>query len=104
MNPVKAGLANKPGEYFWSSAQLHLYGRQDDILSGEEWLTPVDRQRYGEFLLQSDEEIEKTIRRNTSTGKPLANEEFLVSMKEKIGIRLTKDESGRPKKNREVSP
>ena len=104
MNPVKAGLVNNPGEYFWSSAQPHLDGRKDEILSKEEWLMPDDRQRYSEFILQSAEEIEKAIRRNTSTGKPLANEEFLASMKEKIGVRLTKDEIGRPRKNREVSP
>ena len=32
MNPVRAGLFDRPGEYPWSSATAHILGRGDGLL------------------------------------------------------------------------
>ncbi len=32
LNPVKAGLVEKPGDYPWSSARAHLEGHDDELV------------------------------------------------------------------------
>lgn len=43
-NPVRAGLAEKPGDYRWSSARLRVDGRL-----GEDWDLKIDQSMIEEF-------------------------------------------------------
>jgi putative transposase len=97
-NPVKAGLMEKAEEYRWSSAKAHLMGRPDQLLSGNIWLSDAERQDYRAFFEGDNEEVEKTIRQRTSSGRPLGGEEFMDFLELRYGLRLRIGKKGRPKK------
>jgi putative transposase len=42
MNPVRAGLVDRPGEYLWSSATAHILGREDGLVRVSPLLELVD--------------------------------------------------------------
>jgi putative transposase len=102
LNPVRAGLVERPWEYPWSSAQGHSGGDPHPILklgyfdsyirTGAPWI---------EWLSgEEDEEILAQLRANTSTGWPTGNPEFIASLEARLGRRLIRAKAGRrPKDN-----
>ncbi len=60
--------------YAWSSARAHVLGIKDDVLSESSWLDEKEAKSYRIFLKQEDEEMNASIRRATSTGRPLGSE------------------------------
>ena len=36
LNPVRAGIIEKPEEYRWSSYRCHAYGEKDDLITPHE--------------------------------------------------------------------
>jgi putative transposase len=75
LNPVRARLVKKPGDYQWSSAKAHLQGR-DDILVKIEPLSVIVKS--WKDLLKTDvtEEEKETLRSHKRTGRPLGSSAF----------------------------
>lgn len=98
-NPVIAGIIDKAENYRWSSAKAHLTGSSTDaLLHSPCWLEPKQRKSYGEFLLNSDDETQRAIRKATSTGHPFGSEAFIDNMELHLNQTLRPRKPGRPKK------
>jgi REP-associated tyrosine transposase len=95
-NPVKARLTERAEEYPWSSAKAHLLGMPDDLLS-KEWLEISERRQYAVFVSQVAAKDDELIRKATSTGKPLGNDEFVSIIEIMLGCKFPGDQPGRPK-------
>lgn len=95
-NPVRAGLIRYAQEHAWSSAQAHVLGKEDSILSQPGWLTEEERKGYAEFLRETGEE--ESIRRATQTGRPFGTKEFVERLEGQLGREFQLKKAGRPKK------
>jgi len=98
-NPVAAGMVGKADDYRWSSAQAHLYGWADKVLSGDEWLAPDERSSYAGFMDQDRGKEEEIIRKATSTGRPLGSDDFIVRLEKSVQRNLRPRKRGRPRIN-----
>ncbi len=76
LNPVRAGLANVPDGWRWSSAAAHLAGCDDRLVRVEPLLEALGDWR--EFLSSclEDEDIQ-LFRHHERSGRPLGNGEFV---------------------------
>ena len=99
-NPVRAKLVKKAEDYQWSSARAHILGIKDDVLSEEGWLNEKEIKSYREFLRKEDKEIDATIRRATSTGRPVGSEGFIKKLERILGLHLFPKKGGRPKRKK----
>ena len=97
LNPVRARIVNKPGNYKWSSATAHLQKENDILVKTEPLLDIIPDWRE---LLSSDltEEEYERLRSHETTGRPLGNDVFLTKL-EKLTGRLLKKQKPGPKKN-----
>ncbi len=100
LNPLRAGLVKKAEDYPWSSARAHVLGIKDDVLSGDNWLDEEELRSYREFLRQEDEEINASIRRATSTGRPFGSEGFIKKLENMLGRDISPKKGGRPKRKK----
>jgi putative transposase len=95
LNPVRAGLVERPEDYLWSSARAHLGGRDDILVRA----TPLLRRRPDwNALLRSgmpQEELER-IRKHGSTGRPLGHPPFVAQVEAEVGRSLAAGRPGRP--------
>ena len=87
LNPVRACLAAKPGDYPWSSATAHLAGKTAPLAQNcpvkdivGDWAEYLDA---GGSVRQ-----EEVFRERTSTGRPLGGEDFLLKMERRLGRNL----------------
>jgi putative transposase len=98
LNPVRAGLVKKPGDYKWSSAHAHSQGKDDILVKVEPLAAIVDD---WQDLLKTDltEEKKEAIRRHERTGRPLGNASFLNRLEKMINRSLKKQKPGPKKKN-----
>ena len=104
MNPVRAGMVDKPDEYRWSSYRQkvgleELWIDEDDCYQGLAGEKSKRHQRYKRFVLQTgmaetDEKIRTAYRNGWATG----TNRFLDEIEEKIGIRIENRKRGRPRK------
>jgi putative transposase len=84
LNPVRAGLVESPGEYWWSSAGAHLNGTDDRLVKVRPLLDEIGD--WQEYLAQSEEEAElDTIRRHERTGRPLGDGAFINNLEQLTG-------------------
>jgi len=97
-NPVRAKLVKRAEDYQWSSASAHVLDIKDDILSKEIWFNDREIKSYKEFLSKGAKEINATIRRATSTGRPLGSEGFIKKLEMILKRDLFPKKGGRPKK------
>ncbi|MDP3048452.1 MAG: hypothetical protein Q8N12_03340 [Thermodesulfovibrionales bacterium] len=77
---------------------MHVLGIKDDILSKESWFNEKEIKSYREFLGKDAKEINATIRRVTSTGRPLGSEGFIKKLERILKRGLFPKKGGRPKK------
>lgn len=101
-NPVKAALVQRPEDYAWSSCRTNISGQGDGVVAGKEWLDDDNRDDYKKFLLQQDPVMDQKIRMNTSTGRPLGSEGFLVGLEDKLCRKILPGKAGRPRKSKET--
>lgn len=97
-NPVRAKLTDKAEDYPWSSSRAHVLGARDDILSGKGWLGKGELNAYRKFLRDEEKEIEASIRKATSAGRPLGSDRFIKGLEEIIKRGIFPKKAGRPKK------
>lgn len=97
-NPVRAGMAEKPEDYHYSSACAHVRDEEDAVL-GEEIFSNDLRADYILLLRSGVPQIEiERLRYATKTGRPFGNEEFAAEMEKKLERRLLQRPRGRPPK------
>jgi putative transposase len=93
LNPVKAKLCQTPEDWIWSSAQAHLRGEDDGLVSVNPMLARISNWRE---YLKSDESInmQQRIRENTRTGRPGGSEAFLNKLESQTKRTLRKGKPG----------
>lgn len=98
-NPVRAGMVGRAWEYRWSSARYHVGARKTDPLVRDRdlWGTVSDWRGY---LVEEDEESERSLRGATRTGRPWGDEKFVAKVERLTGRDLSRGRPGRPRKPR----
>jgi putative transposase len=87
-------------DWCWSSAQAHLSGKDDGLLSVRPLLDRVDN--VSEFLATTPEqELEFALEKGQSIGRPLMEERALVEHESKLGRPIRPAKRGRPKRKGE---
>ncbi len=96
MNPVRAGLAERPGDYRWSSAGAHL-GTRDScgLIDLEWWGRESGGVDWGRTLSGPGREPSESLKRCTYAGRPFGDEEFVRGISEQFGRHWVR---GRPRK------
>jgi len=97
LNPVRAGLVEKPEDYRWSSARAHLQG-EDDVLVKVAPLSSIVHNWHDFLKMDVTEEGKRAIQSHERTGRPAGNDVFL-KMLENITQRKLKKQKPGPKMN-----
>jgi len=93
LNPVKAGLAERPEAYRWSSARAHLDGRDDLLVQVQPMLDFVGD--WAAYLAMDVDEAElAAMRRHERTGRPLGTPSFIDRLEQQLGRYLRKRKPG----------
>ncbi len=97
-NPVRAKLVKRAEDYEWSSAQAHVFKKEDGIIDRSFLDEQIDD--WSVFLKERDEEKDlKLFRRHGATGRPLGNGEFIQRLAKKLNIELVKKRPGPKPRN-----
>lgn len=110
MNPVRAGIVNRPDAYRWSSYQANGLGKHIDFLrqsSLYQGLGRTDEERqasYRELFRHELEpgEIDK-IRKATNGNFALGNNRFQKEVGEMLGRRVVPGKPGRPREQKRTT-
>ena len=97
MNPVAAGLVDRPEAYRWSSAAAHLAGSDDTLVKVKPLLEMVDHWR--DFLTLTDEEGLSILKKHERSGRPLGAAPFVERLEDQLARRLRPGKRG-PKPKR----
>ncbi len=99
LNPVRAGLVERPEEWRWSSAAAHMEGK-DDVLVAVGPLLDKARYDWHDFLTLPVATSEAgLIRKHERTGRPLGSKEFVVGLEARLDRQLSPHKPG-PKNER----
>lgn len=94
LNPVRAKLVARPGDWPWSSAAAHLAGRDDRLVKTAPLLEIV--RDWPAFLAQADApDLQSRVRKHESTGRPLGSDTFVAKLEAVIGRLLAPRRPGR---------
>ena len=103
MNPVRAGLADRPIAYRWSSHHHYAAGIPDRLITEHALFTGLgatDTERRAAFRSlfeeQLDEQTLKQIREAANTCSGLGSEAFLARAESAVGRRVRPPKRGRP--------
>ena len=99
LNPVRAGLVDRPEDWPWSSAAAHLEGRGDALAVASPLRGMIGDWR--EFLSGglADHDAE-AIRSHEHTGRPLGGDGFVEGLEKTLERRLKPQKGGRPKQDK----
>jgi len=101
LNPVRAKLANHPGDYGWSSCKAHLSGKDDKLVKVEPLLKIVSD--WKNFIREPVSEFEmESIRKHERSGRPLGDDLFVDRLESVTGRHLRKKKPG-PKGPRKMN-
>lgn len=95
-NPVTARMVDNPQEYPWSSCRYHCRLTDHDPLLQERTL-PGMVENWPIFIADFDSEAEKNIRRQTSSGRPVGDDRFLLQLEVLASKALRMKPAGRPR-------
>ncbi len=99
LNPVRAGLADIPEGWPWSSARAHLADADDDLVAAAPLLGWVGDWRAFLSLPVDDDEVEE-LRRHQRTGRPLGDDAFVDRLEASLGRTLRPRKPGpKPRKD-----
>lgn len=103
LNPVDAGMVEKPGDYPWSSYAANTGMRADRLVTpNPEYLAlgNAAESRHAAYARMVDDGIEpsllKEIREAESTGYPLASDAFKAELALRLGRKIEPGRPGRP--------
>ncbi len=84
LNPVRAGIVDEATDYEWSSARAHAHGRRDGLLDPDRPFPGPIGNWYQWLAAGLEEEVLTRIRRNTASGRPTGNEEFIAAVERRL--------------------
>lgn len=96
-NPVTAAMVVKPQDYPWSSCRYHCQLTEHDPLVKNPIL-PEMVNDWPNFVADFDNEVEKNIRRQTVSGRPLGDKRFILQVEVLMKRALRPGPAGRPRK------
>jgi putative transposase len=99
LNPVRAGLCKAPVQWRWSSAQAHLTGIDDDIVTTAPMRARVDDWRKY-MAAPGDESVLARLREHSRTGRPVGDESFMEVLVRMTGRDWRKRKPGPGKKDK----
>ena len=104
LNPVRARLCDRAGDWPWSSARAHLAGEDDELVEVEPLLD-----RVGDFAAflgsEEDQQATRALRMAETTGRPLGSIEWIATLEDRTGRTLAAKRRGRKgSANRLLSP
>ena len=79
LNPIRAGLVQKPEEYEWSSARAHLKAKDDKLVIVKPLLEIAEDWKAFLENKPSEDEI-NLLRKHETTGRPLGSEGFIKKL------------------------
>jgi len=110
LNPVRANMAEHPGEYKWSSYRANAYGEQDDLLKPHDTYLAIgnsdgERQEaYRELFSTSlDKQDIHAIRESSRFSMPLGNNRFKEQIEQALNVKLGQAKLGRPRVEEEIA-
>ena len=88
LNPVRAGLVEKPDQWRWSSVRPHVKAKDDSLVTTQPLLKLV-RKPWKRFLMDdvTPGEID-LFRRHEGTGRPLGSKSFVSKIENQLKRRL----------------
>lgn len=96
LNPVRAGLVGRAEDWPWSSAQAHLAGKDDALVS----VAPL-LERYDDFASLLDEDrmaadgpAWSALRRSEATGRPVGSERWIAALEQTTGRAIAPKKRG----------
>jgi putative transposase len=93
LNPVRAKLARRAGDWRWSSARAHLAGRDDGCVATRPLLDLApDWRAFLRGGLSEDEH--RAIRAAERTGRPLGSDRFIARLEKRLGRSLARQKPG----------
>lgn len=93
LNPVRAGLVKRPGEYAWSSAGAHLAGRDDGLVRTRP-LLELAPDWTGLLATGLGADEHEALRQHERTGRPLGGTGFVEDLERRLGRPLAKQKPG----------
>jgi putative transposase len=102
-NPVRAGLVERPEDWAWSSARVHLCGVDDGYTDLAPWAAHWTAVDWREFLGLPAREADEELRTSTHAGRPLGSNDFVQLLERQTGRRLSARKGGRPKAKAELA-
>ena len=108
MNPVRAGMVKRPGEYRWTSFHRNALGKSDDVICAHakyEELGKTDSDRQAVYLTYfsthlGDEDI-KAIRDGTVEQNAIGNDRFCEEIEQMLKRRIKLYSHGGDRKSKE---
>lgn len=99
-NPVRARRVRKAWRYPWSSAALHVAGRDaSGLVSFSDWPAYYKGARWERQLQEpEDGRLTGAIQRSTFKGRPLGSDRFISKIETLVGRRFNAAPLGRPRK------
>ncbi len=104
LNPVRAGLVARPGDFDWSSFGQNVDGEPSGLITPHPEYLSLGRdreQRGGNYRRLFDRELDKAdidaIRRSVRTCRPLGSEMFARSVESTLNRTVTRAPQGRPR-------
>jgi putative transposase len=102
LNPVRAGLAQLPWDWPWSSARVHAIEDACDPVLDPDWAEYCGQWDYHDWRetlrAQGPDGETEAVRQATRTGEPLGSREFVQGLERWAGRRLRVLARGRPKR------
>ena len=98
LNPVRAGLGGRAGDYPWSSAGAHISGcDRSGLLDMATWRELCPLGDWGQALgvPQQSGDVSR-LREATHSGRPCGSEAFVEELEGRLGRRLKPQQGGRP--------
>lgn len=107
LNPLRAGIVVDPSQYRWSSYLSKIENQKDPVVDCPPFYislgnTPQERQEaYKDYVFSTVPEYEiKLIREALQKNQLTGGERFRKEIERKIGIRISNNKQGRPKKQK----
>ncbi|MDP1934331.1 MAG: hypothetical protein Q8K47_05515 [Nitrosomonas sp.] len=113
LNPVRAEMVTRPGEYRWSSYGANVLGKEDKLLTPHgEYLalgsTAAGRQEAYRnlFVNEEDDSVWNLIRAATQQGVIAGDSRFSEMIEKRLGRKVVPQPRGRPAqgKNSQTKP
>jgi putative transposase len=105
LNPVRAGIINKPQDYLWSSYRANALNVSEELLTPHPIYLALghNQERRKEaykklFQAELSDELLDVYRASVQSGTPLGGDMFLSKIEQRLKVRVGQIKRGRPKK------